>query len=73
MLLQFILVAVLFVLCYFKVNVTKPAKSMELNEEQFFENIERAKRGDGDESDINKNNFVLSNADDFNEGVPRKV
>lgn len=46
---------------------------MELNEEQFFENIERAKRGDGDESDINKNNFVLSNADDFNEGVPRKV
>lgn len=43
---QFILVAIMLMLCYMKVNFKKNTKSMELNEEQFFENIERAKRGD---------------------------
>lgn len=51
--------AVLLAICFWKSSISKPTKSVELNEEQFFDNIERAKKGE--EADVNKGNFAMSN------------
>ena len=53
------MIVLLLGLCYYKTHISKPTKSVELNEEQFFDNIERAKKGD--EAKVNKPALVMSN------------
>ena len=54
-----VIIVLLLGLCYYKTHISKPTKSVELNEEQFFDNIERAKKGD--EAKVNKPALVMSN------------
>ena len=54
-----VIIVLLLGLCYYKTYMSKPTKSVELNEEQFFDNIERAKKGD--EAKVHKPALAMSN------------
>jgi hypothetical protein len=55
-----VILVLLLGLCHFIGRSSKESKSMELNEEQFFDNIERAKKGDSD--DVKLPNYHMSNS-----------
>lgn len=54
-----VIIVLLLGLCYYKTYMSKPTKSVELNEEQFFDNIERAKKGD--DAKVHKPTLAMSN------------